>query len=73
MVIFSIIMILAVIAWIATWIYAIVDMFKRKDMKGWHIAAWLAAIIVFPLLGLIAYILFRPPAGEIEYKGETIE
>ena len=73
MVIFSIIMILAVIAWIATWIYAIVDMFKRKDMKGWQIAMWIAIIVIFPLLGLLAYILFRPPAGEIYYKGEVIE
>ena len=73
MVIFSIIMILAVIAWIATWIYAIVDMFKRKDMKGWQIAMWIAIIVIFPLLGLLAYILFRPPPGEIYYKGEVIE
>jgi hypothetical protein len=72
MLIFSIVGIICIVVWVATWIYAIVDMFKRKDMKGWHIAAWMAAIIIFPLVGLIAYILFRPPAGQIEYKDETI-
>ena len=73
MLIFSIVMAIAVIVWIATWIYAIVDMFKRKDMKGWHIALWIAALVFFPILGLIAYILFRPPAGEIYYKDEVIQ
>jgi hypothetical protein len=69
----TIIFIVCIVVWVATWVYAVYDMFKRKDMKGWHIAAWLAAIILFPILGLIAYILFRPPAGQVEYKGETIE
>jgi hypothetical protein len=57
---------------IATWVAAIVDMFKRKDMKPWQIAAWIVFIVLFPIIGVIAYVLFRPPAGEITYKDETI-
>jgi hypothetical protein len=73
MIFFQIIMVLCIIGWIATWIYAVMDMFKRKDLKMWHRIAWMAAIILFPIIGLIAYILVRPPAGEIYYKGETIQ
>ena len=68
----TIILVLCIIVWVATWVYAVIDMFRRKDMKGWHIAAWLAAVIIFPLFGLVAYILARPPAGQVEYKGEEI-
>jgi hypothetical protein len=33
----------------------------------------MAAIIIFPILGLLVYVLARPPAGEVLYRGETIE
>ena len=42
MLFFSIIIVLCIIGWIATWIYAAYDMFKRRDMKTWHRVAWLA-------------------------------
>jgi hypothetical protein len=33
----------------------------------------MAPIIIFPILGLLVYVLARPPAGEVYYKGETVE
>jgi uncharacterized membrane protein len=66
------VIVICIVIWVATWIGAIIDMSRRKDLKLWQIVAWVAAIVVFPIIGLIAYILFRPAAGSIEYKGEEI-
>jgi hypothetical protein len=73
MLIMSIAAAIIIIGLIVTWIYALVDMLKRKDLKTWHRVAWMAAIIIFPILGLLVYVLARPPAGEVYYKGETVE
>ena len=63
---------ICVVALVATWIAAIVDMFKRKDLRGWQIAVWITFIVLFPIIGVICYVLFRPPVGEITYKDETV-
>ena len=61
---------LCVVALIATWIAAFVDMSKRKDMSFIQIVLWVAAIVLFPLLGVLAYMLFRPSADKIQYNGD---
>ena len=66
----SIVIALCVIAWIATWIGAIFDMYRRADMTGIQMAIWVVIIVIFPALGLIAYILFRPSADKIRYKND---
>jgi hypothetical protein len=42
------------------WGFAIVDLFGRSDLGGLGKVLWLLAIIFFPLLGTLAYYLFRP-------------
>jgi hypothetical protein len=42
------------------WFFCIFDVFARRDLSGWGKAAWALAIIVFPWLGALAYLIFRP-------------
>jgi hypothetical protein len=48
------------IAVIALWVYALIDIVKRRhSMSGGKIAAWVIIILVFPILGTIVYFLVR--------------
>ena len=49
-----------VIPLIMLWGFALVDLFGRHDIGGWAKAAWLFAIIFFPVLGTLLYVIFRP-------------
>jgi hypothetical protein len=62
-----------VVGLIVIWVLAIVDMFKRNDLKPWQIGLWIAAVVLFPVIGVLAYVLFRPPAGSVEYRGEEVQ
>jgi hypothetical protein len=62
-----------VVGLIVIWVLAIIDMFKRKDLKPWQIGLWIAAVVLFPILGVLAYMLFRPPADSVQYRGEQIQ
>ena len=36
-----------------------IDIFRSHDMKGWAKALWLFLVILFPLIGIILYLIFR--------------
>jgi hypothetical protein len=61
-----------VIGLIVMWVMAIVDMWRRKDMSRGKMAIWVVVIILLPVLGTIVYYLARPPATQVEYRGEEI-
>lgn len=48
------------------------DIWRRADLAEGSRVIWSAAIIIFPIVGLLAYVIARPPAGSILYKGETL-
>jgi magnesium-transporting ATPase (P-type) len=41
------------------------DIFRR-NMSGWAKAAWILLIFVLPLLGILIYMIFRPPPSQEE-------
>ena len=45
-------------------IMALSDNFRRHDHSGWAKALWTIFIVFLPLLGVLAYIITRPPAEE---------
>jgi uncharacterized membrane protein len=56
------------------WAFALVDLFRRDDLSGWAIAGWLILIIVFPLLGVLIYLIFRPvTARDIQAREEYVQ
>jgi hypothetical protein len=42
------------------WGFAIVDLFTRADLGGFAKVLWLLFIIFIPIIGTVAYYLFRP-------------
>jgi Phospholipase_D-nuclease N-terminal len=48
---------LAAIVWV--FIVVVRDLFRDRELSGWAKAAWLLALILFPLLGSLVYIIVR--------------
>ena len=49
------------------WAFALLDIFRRDDLSGLWKAVWVAAVILVPFLGTLAYLIVRPSgvtAGE---------
>lgn len=46
---------------IVLWVGALLEVLRRDDLRARSRVAWLAAIVVVPLLSLAAYVVARPP------------
>jgi hypothetical protein len=56
---------LLLIAVTIVWICGIADlMTKRPDLDGRHRAAWILIILLFPVVGTLAYFFLRPTLPE---------
>ncbi|GIG68485.1 SHOCT domain-containing protein [Phytomonospora endophytica] len=42
------------------WGFALVDIFRRDDLKGWLKALWVVVVILLPFLGTLIYLIVRP-------------
>jgi Phospholipase_D-nuclease N-terminal len=40
---------------------ALPDVFRRHDLTGWAKARWTLFVIVLPLVGVVVYMIARPP------------
>jgi hypothetical protein len=40
------------------------DIFRRRDLSGGGKALWLIAIVLFPFLGILIYMIARPRVGD---------
>ncbi len=62
--------IILAVALVALWAWVLVavliDMFNRSNLLGWVRVAWIAFIVLLPLLGVIAYVIVRPRLTEEE-------
>jgi hypothetical protein len=47
------------IVWFWLLITVAADLFRRRDISGWIKAIWVIAWIVFPYLGVLAYLIFQ--------------
>ena len=45
---------------ITLWIFALADIFRRRDMRGASKALWVACVVFVPWLGTFIYLLSRP-------------
>lgn len=53
---------------LAMWIAALVEVARRNDLAGARKAAWIATLILVPVLGLAVYVVVRPP-GAVRVSG----
>ncbi|CAI7978190.1 putative integral membrane protein [Frankia sp. Hr75.2] len=47
------------VLWLYLLFIVVSDVFRSRDLSGWAKAGWLAAVIIIPLLGVLAYTIFR--------------
>lgn len=47
----------------------LIDNFARHDHSGWAKAGWTLLIIFVPIIGLLAYMVSRPPGAPIGFIG----
>ena len=45
--------------WIWIAITVIIDVFRSHDLSGWGKAGWLLLIVIFPLFGVLIYLIAR--------------
>jgi hypothetical protein len=43
--------------WLAISVF--IDIFRSHDLKGWAKALWILLVIIVPLIGILAYFIFR--------------
>jgi threonine/homoserine/homoserine lactone efflux protein len=52
------------VIWIWLLILVLSDNFRRRDHSGWAKAGWTLFVIFLPLLGVLVYMIARPPEDE---------
>ena len=49
------------VIWIALIVMVLMDAFRRHDLSGWGKAGWTLLVICLPLVGVLTYMIARPP------------
>jgi len=57
------------VLWLMLMFWIITDIFRSDDMSGWAKAAWLVGVIIFPLVGILVYLIAR--GGSMRERQET--
>ena len=52
------------VIWIWLLIMVLSDNFRRRDHSGWAKAGWTLFVIFLPLLGVLVYMIARPPEAD---------
>jgi len=50
-----------------------IDIFRRHDMKGWLKAIWTILVIVFPLVGIVLYLIVYGDEMRVHAQRDTQE
>jgi hypothetical protein len=53
-------------AWIWVVVSVFIDNFRRTDHSGVAKAVWTVVIIFFPIIGVLIYMISRPPVAVID-------
>jgi hypothetical protein len=51
------------IIWVLIWALVLVDIIRRKDLTGNKKVAWALIVLIIPIVGVIIYMVIRPPDG----------
>ncbi len=62
----TLILLFVFIPLVIVWVFTLLDLAIRNDLRGWQIAMWLLVIILFPLIGVLIYFLVRPDSPEVK-------
>jgi len=56
--------------WIWIAVGVVFDIFRSHDLSNWSKALWVLAIFVFPLLGVLAYLIIR---GQVMHEHQAAD
>ncbi|MGY1618226.1 SHOCT domain-containing protein [Geodermatophilus sp. SYSU D00691] len=56
-VLWTFILLSALIVWFWLLLTVLADLFRRHDLSGWAKAAWVLLVLVLPVIGAVAYLL----------------
>jgi len=56
-VLWTMIIFFAWVVWIWMMVVLLTDVFRRRDIGGWHKAAWCVFMIVLPFVGVLTYLI----------------
>jgi flagellar biosynthesis/type III secretory pathway M-ring protein FliF/YscJ len=57
-----VIYVIFIVIWMFIRIFS--DIFTRENLSGWGKAAWILFIFIFPVIGILAYVIVRPKNTE---------
>ena len=60
------------VVWFWLLISVFMDLFRRHDVSGWAKAVWVIALIVFPYLGVLAYLITQS-RGMAERNNQQVQ
>ena len=60
------------VVWFWLLISVFMDLFRRHDISGWAKAIWVIALIVFPYLGVFAYLITQS-RGMAERSNQQVQ
>ena len=49
------------ILWFLVWVFVAVDIVRRPQFTTLKKIAWVLIVLIFPVVGVIAYLIVRPP------------
>ncbi len=64
----SFIVFFVMIPLIMMWVFALVDLFRRKGMSAISRVLWLLFIVFVPILGPLVYLLAQQEEERVEYR-----
>ena len=60
------------VIWIWLLIMVLADNFARTDQSGWAKAGWTLFVIFLPLIGVLVYMIARPPEDKTVMTRHTV-
>ena len=64
-IIWTLLVFAGLVLWIFIVIWTFIDNFRRRDHGGVAKALWFVFIVFVPVIGVIAYLIARPPAADL--------
>ena len=55
------------ILWFIVWVFVVVDIIRRQQFSTVKKIAWALIVLIFPVIGVIAYLIVRPPDSSDRY------
>lgn len=55
------------------WFRTMMDIFDRRDLSGLSKGLWLLAVVMLPLVGVLAYLFTRPVTDQDRERAETYQ